>query len=114
GMGTAWMTIVAAEMSGGETTGLGRMMVNYAELIRIPEIVVGMILIGVLGFAMNELLLRIERRLFRWRWEVTLWGPAARRSSSTSLSGSVTSSLSITFASASQQTISGASSSRAG
>jgi len=72
GMGTAWMTIVAAEMSGGETTGLGRMMVNYAELIRIPEIVVGMILIGVLGFAMNEVLLRIERRLFRWRWEVTL------------------------------------------
>ncbi|OLB99165.1 MAG: hypothetical protein AUH30_05865 [Candidatus Rokubacteria bacterium 13_1_40CM_68_15] len=72
GMGTAWMTIVAAEMSGGETTGLGRMMVNYAELIRIPEIVVGMILIGALGFAMNEVLLRIEQRLFRWRWEVTL------------------------------------------
>jgi NitT/TauT family transport system permease protein len=72
GLGTAWMTIVAAEMSGGETTGLGRMMVDYAELIRIPEIVVGMILIGVLGFAMNEVLLRIERSLFRWRWEVTL------------------------------------------
>lgn len=72
GMGTAWMTIVAAEMSGGETTGLGRMMVDYAELIRIPEIVVGMILIGALGFLMNEVLLRVERRLFRWRWDVTL------------------------------------------
>jgi NitT/TauT family transport system permease protein len=72
GMGTAWMTIVAAEMSGGETTGLGRMMVNYAELLRIPEIVVGMLLIGVLGFLMNEVLLRIEKRLFRWRWEVSL------------------------------------------
>lgn len=72
GLGTAWMTIVAAEMTGGETTGLGRMMVNYAELIRIPEIVVGMILIGALGFVMNEVLLRIEKRLFRWRWEVTL------------------------------------------
>ena len=72
GMGTAWMTIVAAEMSGGETTGLGRMMVNYAELLRIPEIVVGMILIGVLGFLMNEVLLRIEKRVFRWRWEVSL------------------------------------------
>jgi NitT/TauT family transport system permease protein len=72
GLGTAWMTIVAAEMTGGETTGLGRMMVNYAELIRIPEIVVGMILIGGLGFVMNEVLLRIEKRLFRWRWEVTL------------------------------------------
>src|SRR5439155_517545 len=65
GMGTAWMTIVAAEMSGGETTGLGRMMVNYAELIRIPEIVVGMILIGVLGFAMNEVLLRIGLQIKR-------------------------------------------------
>ena len=72
GMGTAWMTIVAAEMSGGETTGLGRMMVNYAELLRIPEIVVAMILIGVLGFLMNEILLRIEKRVFRWRWEVSL------------------------------------------
>ena len=72
GLGTAWMTIVAAEMTGGESTGLGKMMVNYAELIRIPEIVVGMILIGALGFGMNEVLLRIERRLFRWRWEVKL------------------------------------------
>jgi NitT/TauT family transport system permease protein len=72
GLGTAWMTIVAAEMTGGESTGLGKMMVNYAELIRIPEIVVGMALIGGLGFGMNEVLLRIERRLFRWRWEVTL------------------------------------------
>lgn len=72
GLGTAWMTIVAAEMTGGESTGLGKMMVNYAELIRIPEIVVGMILIGALGFSMNEVLLRVERRLFRWRWEVKL------------------------------------------
>lgn len=72
GMGNAWMTIVAAEMSGAETTGLGRLMVNYAELIRIPEIVVGMILIGALGFAMNEGLLRVEKRVFRWRWEVRL------------------------------------------
>lgn len=72
GLGTAWMTIVAAEMTGGESTGLGKMMVNYAELIRIPEIVVGMMLIGALGFGMNEVLLRVERRLFRWRWEVKL------------------------------------------
>lgn len=72
GLGTAWMTIVAAEITGGETTGIGRMMVNYEDLLRIPEIVVGMILIGVLGFLMNEILLRLEKRLFRWRWEVSL------------------------------------------
>ena len=71
-LGAAWLTIVAAELSGGTSVGLGRMMVNYAELLQISEIVVGMVLIGALGFAMNEILLSIERRLFRWRWQVTL------------------------------------------
>ena len=71
-LGAAWLTIVAAELSGGTSVGLGRMMVNYAELLQIPEIVVGMVLIGALGFVMNEMLLAVERRLFRWRWQVTL------------------------------------------
>jgi len=71
-LGAAWLTIVAAELSGGTSVGLGRMMVNYAELLQIAEIVVGMILIGALGFVMNEILLSVERRLFRWRWQVTL------------------------------------------
>lgn len=72
GLGTAWMTIVAAELTGGAPTGLGRMMVNYSELLRIPEVVVAMILIGALGFLFNEILLMTEKYLFRWRWEVTL------------------------------------------
>lgn len=72
GLGAAWMTIVAAEMTGGEPIGLGRMMINYAELLRIPEIIVGMILIGALGFLFNEVLLLVEKYLFRWRAEVQL------------------------------------------
>jgi ABC-type nitrate/sulfonate/bicarbonate transport system permease component len=72
GLGTAWMTIVAAELTGGTPTGLGRMMVNYSELLRIPEVVVAMILIGALGFLFNEVLLLTEKRMFRWRWEITL------------------------------------------
>ena len=72
GLGVAWLTIVAAELTGGEPVGLGRMMVNYSELLRIAEVVVGMIIIGVLGLLMNELLLLLEKRLFRWRWQVTL------------------------------------------
>jgi NitT/TauT family transport system permease protein len=71
-LGTAWLTIVAAELAGGISTGLGRMMVNYAELVQIPEIIVGMILIGAIGFAMNEIVLLVETRLFRWRWQVSL------------------------------------------
>ncbi len=72
GLGTAWLTIVAAELAGGISTGLGRMMTNYAELIMVPHVIVGMLLIGLIGFLMNEVLLLIERRLFRWRWQVSL------------------------------------------
>jgi len=72
GLGTAWLTIVAAELAGGISTGLGRMMINYAELLQVPQVIVGMLLIGLIGFLMNEILLLVERWLFRWRWQVTL------------------------------------------
>jgi ABC-type nitrate/sulfonate/bicarbonate transport system permease component len=72
GLGTAWLTIVAAELAGGISTGLGRMMTNYAELLQVPQVIVGMLLIGFIGFLMNEVLLLIEKRLFRWRWQVRL------------------------------------------
>jgi NitT/TauT family transport system permease protein len=72
GLGAAWLTIVAAELAGGISTGLGRMMINYAELVQVPEVVVGMLMIGFIGFVMNEILLLVEKYLFRWRWQVTL------------------------------------------
>jgi ABC-type nitrate/sulfonate/bicarbonate transport system permease component len=72
GLGAAWLTIVAAELAGGISLGLGRMMSNYAELVQVPQVIVGMVLIGILGLAMNEVLLLVEKRLFRWRWQVTL------------------------------------------
>lgn len=72
GLGAAWLTIVAAELAGGISTGLGRMMINYAELLQVPEVIVGMLMIGFIGFLMNEILLLIEKYLFRWRWQVTL------------------------------------------
>ncbi len=72
GLGAAWLTIVAAELAGGISTGLGRMMINYAELVQVPEVIVGMLMIGFIGFVMNEILLLVEKYLFRWRWQVTL------------------------------------------
>lgn len=71
-MGAAWLTIVAAELAGGTNEGLGRMMLNYAELLKIPEIIVGMVLVGAIGFVLNEILLLCEKYLFKWRWQVTL------------------------------------------
>lgn len=72
GLGIAWMCIVAAEMIGGEMVGVGRLILKYAELIRMAEIIVGMLVIGVIGFIMNEIFLRLEKRLFKWRWEVSI------------------------------------------
>jgi ABC-type nitrate/sulfonate/bicarbonate transport system permease component len=72
GMGAAWLTIVAAELTGGTSIGLGRMMVDYSELLKIPEVIVGMLIVGAIGFLLNESLLLVEKRLFRWRWQVSL------------------------------------------
>jgi len=72
GLGVGWMCIVAAEMIGGETIGLGRLILNSAELLRIDWIIVGMITIGLIGLVMNEIFLQTEKRLFRWRPEVKL------------------------------------------
>jgi ABC-type nitrate/sulfonate/bicarbonate transport system permease component len=38
----------------------------------VPQVIVGMVLIGMLGLLMNEVLLLVEKRLFRWRWQVSL------------------------------------------
>lgn len=69
GLGGAWMCIVAAEMIGGEVTGLGKLLMKYAELLKMPEIIVGMVIIGILGFVMNDILLYIGKRLFVYRQE---------------------------------------------
>lgn len=72
GLGVAWMCIVAAEMIGGEMVGVGRLILKYAELMRMSEIIVGMLAIGVIGFLMNEVFMVVERRVFRWRSEVSI------------------------------------------
>ncbi len=70
GLGVGWMCIVAAEMIGGEMTGLGRLILKSAELLQVDGILVGMITIGLIGLFMNEIFLQTEKRLFRWRPEV--------------------------------------------
>lgn len=70
GLGVGWMCIVAAEMIGGETVGLGRLILRYAQLLQVDVVIVGMITIGLLGLIMNEMFLRTEKRLFKWRREI--------------------------------------------
>jgi len=71
-IGASWMCIVAAEMIAGESTGLGRLILKYADLLMTNEVVAGMVFIGIIGLGCNEVILRIEKYLFKWRTRITL------------------------------------------
>ena len=67
GLGIGWASIVAAELIGGSGTGLGYfIMTMYQVGGRMPEIISGIIMIGVIGFLMNEGILWIQHRVIRW------------------------------------------------
>jgi len=72
GLGVGWMCIIAAEIIGGEMVGIGRLIWNYTLLLRVDVIIVGMITIGLIGLVMNEMFLQAEKRLFRWRQQISL------------------------------------------
>jgi sulfonate transport system permease protein len=61
----AWIALIVVEMLAA-TEGVGYMMVWGRTLFQIDIVVVGMILIGVIGLAMDVGLTRLERRFRRW------------------------------------------------
>jgi len=65
-LGSSWATLVASELLAAPT-GLGRMMQSAQQFLQTDRIVVGIVMIGVLGFAMDRLLLVAERRLTSWQ-----------------------------------------------
>jgi NitT/TauT family transport system permease protein len=67
GLDVGWASIVAAELIGGSGTGLGYfIMTMYNVGGRMPEIISGIIMIGIIGFFMNEVVLFVQRRVVRW------------------------------------------------
>jgi ABC-type nitrate/sulfonate/bicarbonate transport system permease component len=65
-LGVSWMSIVAAELIAA-SSGLGYMISYYREVLRSDLILVGMLSIGLIGFAMDRGLVWLERRLLPWR-----------------------------------------------
>lgn len=65
GLGFGWMCVVAAEMLGA-TSGLGYMIQLNRVVFEVPNIIAGMITIGLIGFGINELMDRLEVRLLPW------------------------------------------------
>ncbi len=66
GLGSAWATLVAAELLGA-SVGLGYRMQQGQLYYDIPTIFVGIIIIGVLGLVMDRLLLLAEKKLTSWQ-----------------------------------------------
>jgi ABC-type nitrate/sulfonate/bicarbonate transport system permease component len=61
--GSAWITIVAAELIAA-SEGLGYLIMNARRILAAPDILVGMLTIGLLGLAFDRLFRVIERRLY--------------------------------------------------
>ena len=65
-LGSAWATLVASELIAAPT-GLGRMMQVATQFLQTDRIIVGIFMIGLLGFVMDRLLLWAERHLTAWQ-----------------------------------------------
>ncbi|WP_319557451.1 ABC transporter permease [Thiomicrorhabdus sp.] len=63
----AWMAVLAGEMA-GINSGLGYLIILGQQMYNMKLVMVGIITIGVLGFAIDRLLLLIQRRLLWWEY----------------------------------------------
>ena len=65
GHGFAWILIVVGEMT-GVPTGLGSVIMDGRTLSRTDLAIVGMIVIGVLGFLTDRMIVTLSNRVLRW------------------------------------------------
>jgi sulfonate transport system permease protein len=66
GLGVAWLALVVAELMGA-TRGLGFMLVEGREFVRIDIIVGGIILFSLVGKLVDTFVRLLEGRFLRWR-----------------------------------------------
>ena len=67
GLGTASVAVFAAEFVGAED-GLGWLTLMAESLLRTPDIVTGMIFIGLIGLSLAGIFHLIERAILRWHY----------------------------------------------
>ncbi|PWC14503.1 ABC transporter permease [Brenneria corticis] len=63
----AWLGTVGAEYFMSSDIGIGSLMINAQQLLDMPTILSGMLLIGVTGAAIDRAGLSLEKRMTRWR-----------------------------------------------
>ncbi len=65
GLGNAWVCVVAAEMIGA-TTGVGYMLADGRSLSRPDVVILGMLIVGIIGKIMDDLILRLRDKIIIW------------------------------------------------
>ncbi len=70
GMGMSWRALVAAEMLAA-SSGLGYLIMTARSLVRLDEMVVGMLIIGVMGVAIDGIFALIASQLLPWTKSVS-------------------------------------------
>lgn len=66
GIGMAWMAVIAAELIGSQS-GLGYFIQLNRLLLQTDNIIIGMILIGIIGYSLNRLIDLVEKIVIRWK-----------------------------------------------
>jgi NitT/TauT family transport system permease protein len=67
GFGIAWMSVVAAEMLPGTSSGLGYLIIYSYNFGQLQVTVAGMVVIGLIGLFVDTLLRSVEKRQFAWQ-----------------------------------------------
>jgi NitT/TauT family transport system permease protein len=67
GIGVAWMIVVTAELVGAQS-GLGYMIQISRAQLQSELVIGGMLVIGVVGFTLSELVSALEHMLTPWRF----------------------------------------------
>ena len=65
GLGNAWVCVVAAEIIGA-TSGVGYMLSNGRSLSRPDIVILGMLIVGIFGKIMDNILKKIREKLIVW------------------------------------------------
>lgn len=63
----AWVSSVGSELFMSTGAGLGNLMMNAEAGSRMEVVIIGVLCIGLLGYAMNQLFSRLSNFLLRWR-----------------------------------------------
>jgi sulfonate transport system permease protein len=66
-LGRSWMVLVAIELMTADT-GLGQTMETGRQMLRLDIVMVGVIVTGVIGFALDRSLELLERALLPWKY----------------------------------------------